>query len=102
MGLDVDRVFDDDSNDDSNNFNEWVGIIEEQGKRHRQQIKKYLSKLGKPNHIESHGDYQYGYWKAVGGVFRMTRWGEDRPWDPFSRVEFNNGEITILNRVSSG
>ena len=88
---------------------DWSGVIAKQGQQLRERNKAFVDKLGEPHYISKsdsddkliNGDdeYQYGFWRLEGGVIRMTRQGEDHGWDYYSRCEFPDAEITILENM---
>lgn len=57
--------------------------------------------LGEPHHFtqsEDHPDHGVGYWRAInGGVVAYRKYSNG--YDPFSRHEYPNDLIDILNKV---
>lgn len=67
----------------------------------RQEERKHLNELlGEPAvFVPDQDDERFGtgYWKANGGVVSYRRYCNG--YDPFSRVEYTNDFIDILNKV---
>lgn len=86
--------------DSWNDLNGFARAIEEAGKLKEKERLEFNARLGLPAVFVPDADdarLGIGYWKAEGGVVAYRKYVNG--YDPFSRVEYPDSLIDILNKV---